>query len=81
MSTTYADIAHLNPEQKRALLEQLLREKAQAEIQVEREKAAAAIQMRREEMAVEAELTAQANAMKMATSVPVADTNINRQDL
>lgn len=28
MSTTYADIAHLDPAQKRALLEQLLREKA-----------------------------------------------------
>src|SRR5688500_5372505 len=28
MSTTYAEIAHLDPAQKRALLEQLLREKA-----------------------------------------------------
>lgn len=57
---------------------QLMRERAQAEILVEREKAQAHIQMRREEMAIEAELTAQANAMKMAQSVPVADTNIDR---
>src|SRR5688572_33064958 len=28
MTTTYSDVAHLNPEQKRALLEQPLREKA-----------------------------------------------------
>lgn len=75
------DAMRFQADRERFALElQLLREKAQAEILVEREKASAAIQMRREEMAVEAELTAQANAMKMQTSVPVADTNINRQE-
>ncbi|MHA6684490.1 portal protein [Mesorhizobium sp. A556] len=55
---------------------QLLREETAARIQIAREEMQMKHEMRLAEMQLEAELTAQANMVKMSQSRPVADTNI-----
>jgi hypothetical protein len=69
--------ADFNAQRERHVLEmQALREKGALEIELKREEASERLRLRREEMMLEAQLTAEANAMRMAQSAPIADTNI-----
>ncbi len=69
--------ADFNASRERHALEmQAMREKGALELELQREEASERLRLRREEMMLEAQLTAEANAMRMAQTAPVADTNI-----
>lgn len=69
--------ADFNASRERHALEmQAMREKGALELELQREEATERLRLRREEMMLEAQLTAEANAMRMAQTAPVADTNI-----